>query len=134
MLGAGHPVLHRFRLGLEFAVSGHKDLDEMIEHHSIMARALGEQLGLSEPALDALGASYEQWDGKGWPGELSGEKIPIAARLGAIGEFIGGCPPDRWHRGRQGACRKEGGKQFDPQLAAELEANADMSAGGPGGR
>src|SRR5690348_4705195 len=26
-LGSGHPPLHRFRLGLEFAVSGHREVD-----------------------------------------------------------------------------------------------------------
>lgn len=125
MLGAGHPVLHRLRIGLEFAVSGHKDLDGMIEHHSKMTRALGEQLGLTEPALDALDASYEQWDGKGWPGELSGEAVPIAARLAAIGEFtevahrVGGI------EAAKELARKQSGKQFDPRLAAELE-DADM--------
>src|SRR5262249_22300487 len=31
-LGAGHRPLHRFRLGLEFFVSGHREVDGMIEH------------------------------------------------------------------------------------------------------
>jgi HD-GYP domain-containing protein (c-di-GMP phosphodiesterase class II) len=125
-LGSGHPVLHRFRVGLEFAVSGHKDLDKMIEHHSKMARYLGEQLGLSEAALDGLDASYEQWDGKGWPGERAGEEVPIAARLAAIAEFtevahrMGGVEAARE------LVRKQSGKQFDPTLAAEFLANADL--------
>src|SRR5205823_8982815 len=65
-LGSGHPLLARFRIGLEFAVSGHRDLNDMLVYHSEMARRLGEQLGLSTPVLDALSAAYEQWDGKGW--------------------------------------------------------------------
>src|SRR4051812_28255413 len=28
-IGSGNPPLHRFRLGLEFAVSGHRELDDM---------------------------------------------------------------------------------------------------------
>src|SRR5947207_2327182 len=47
-IGAGRPPLHRFRLGLEFAISGHRELDGMIAHHAEMARALGQQLGLGE--------------------------------------------------------------------------------------
>jgi hypothetical protein len=27
LLGSGNPPLHRFRIGLEFAISGHRDLD-----------------------------------------------------------------------------------------------------------
>ena len=30
-LGSGHPPLHRFRLGLEFVISGHREVDGMIE-------------------------------------------------------------------------------------------------------
>ena len=44
-LGRGHPPLHRFRLGLEFVLSGHREVDGMIESHSQIARMLGEQLG-----------------------------------------------------------------------------------------
>src|SRR5437016_3461465 len=40
--GAGHPPLHRFRLGLEFALSGHRDVAGMINHHAAIARTLGE--------------------------------------------------------------------------------------------
>jgi hypothetical protein len=33
-LGSGHPPVHRFRLGIEFALSGHRELDGMIGHHA----------------------------------------------------------------------------------------------------
>ncbi len=125
-LGSGHPLVQRFRVGLEFAVSGFKNLSHMIENHSRMARLLGEQLGLSEAALDALDASYEQWDGKGWPGKLKGEDVPIAARLSVIGEFtevahrIGGIEAAKEH------ARKHSGKEFDPELASEFQRSAEM--------
>src|SRR5919206_65193 len=66
-IGAGNPPLHRFRVGLEFAISGHREVDEMIAHHAAIARMLGEQLELSDEVLDALVAAYEEWDGRGWP-------------------------------------------------------------------
>src|SRR5213080_4568689 len=50
-LGAGKPPLHRFRVGLEFALSGHREVDDMISHHAEIARTLGEQLGLSGEVL-----------------------------------------------------------------------------------
>src|SRR3954466_6991241 len=67
-LGSGHPPLHRFRLGLEFAISGHREVDDMIAHHAAIARTLGEQLALPDEALESIGAAYERWDGRGWPG------------------------------------------------------------------
>src|SRR5271156_949025 len=48
LVGSGNPPLHRFRVGLEFAVSGHRDLDGMIVQHAALARGLAEQLGLSD--------------------------------------------------------------------------------------
>src|ERR1044071_5004122 len=69
-IGAGRPPLHRFRVGLEFVVSGHRDVSDMIAQHAAMARMLAEELSLPAAVLDALGASYETWDGKGWPGRL----------------------------------------------------------------
>ena len=50
-LGSGHPPLHRFRVGLEFALSGHREVDDMIAHHAAIARSLGEQLGLPDDVL-----------------------------------------------------------------------------------
>ena len=125
-LGAGNALLQRFRVGLEFAVSGHKDLNDMIVHHSAMARRLGEQLALPAQVLDALAASYEQWDGKGWPGERKGEDVPMAARLAAIGEFtevahrLGGVDAAR------DLARKQHGKHFDPTLADAFVRDADL--------
>src|ERR1700749_2418153 len=58
LLGSGRPPLDRFRLALEFAISGHHDFDRMIEHHARMARTLGEQLGLSQAVLEAVDSFY----------------------------------------------------------------------------
>ena len=87
MLGAGNPPLHRFRIGLEFALAGHRDLDGMIAQHARLARALAEQLGLPDAVLDALGAAYETGTVAGWPGALKGEEIPIASRIAQLAEF-----------------------------------------------
>ena len=70
LVGSGNPPLHRFRVGLEFAFSGHREMGDVMGSHAAMARALAEQLGLPDEVRAALGGSYEQWDGRGWPGEL----------------------------------------------------------------
>ena len=124
MVGSGNPPLHRFRVGLEFAVSGHHDLNGMIEQHAALARRLAENIGLPIGVQEAVGAAYEQWDGKGWPGDLKGGEIPVASRLAQIGEFV-----EVAHRiGGTGAAialaEKRAGSQFDPTLAAALCANA----------
>ncbi len=126
LLGSGNPPLHRFRVGVEFAVSGHRDMNNMIAQHSALARRLAEQLGLSEAVQEAVGASYEQWDGKGWPGDLRGDAIPIASRLAQIGEFtevahrIGGIAA------AVSLAEKRAGSQFDPELAAAFCTHAEV--------
>lgn len=126
MIGSGNPPLHRFRVGLEFAISGHKDMSGMIVHHAAIARRLAEQLGLSHGVQQAIGTSYEQWDGKGWPGELKGDAIPLPSRLAQIGEFT-----EVAHRlgGTDAAVAlagKRSGGQFDPDLAAAFCTHAEM--------
>ena len=126
MVGSGNPPLHRFRVGVEFAVSGRHDLDGMIAQHAALARRLAEELGLSIGVQEAVGAAYEQWDAKGWPGDLAGGEIPVASRLAQIGEFV-----EVAHRiGGTGAAialaEKRAGSQFDPTLAVALCANAEM--------
>ena len=129
-LGAGKPPLHRFRIGLEFVVSGHRDFDGMIDEHASRARALGEQLGLPDDVLDALAASYETWDGRGWPGELKGDQIPIASRIAQLAEFVEVANRVGGIEAATAMARKRAGKQFDPELAALLCANADEILGG----
>lgn len=125
-IGSGNPLLQRFRIGLEFLVAGRKDLDKMAQHHAEMAKLLGEQLGLSTDVLDALAASYEQWDGKGWPGELKGEEIPLACRVAGLSEFV-----EVAHRiggidAVKELARKRAGKQFDPSLAKVITDDAAL--------
>jgi HD-GYP domain-containing protein (c-di-GMP phosphodiesterase class II) len=124
-IGAGNPPLHRFRVGLEFALFGHREVANMITEHAHRARVFAEQLGLPEPVSAGLGAAYEQWDGKGWPGELSGAQVPIVARIAQLAEFV-----EVAHRvggvdAAKAVARRRAGGQFDPQLATLLADEAD---------
>jgi HD-GYP domain-containing protein (c-di-GMP phosphodiesterase class II) len=129
-LGAGHAPLHRFRLGLEFVLSGHREVDNMIAHHAALARALAEKLLLPKAVHDALAASYERWDGQGWPGTLSGKQIPVAARIAQVAEYaevayrVGGL------RGVEKLAREWRNGQFDPSVLDRLlEDGAELVEG-----
>jgi len=130
LVGAGNPPLHRFRVGLEFAFSGHRQLDGMISQHARLARTLAEQLGLPAAVREGVSAAYEQWDGRGWPGALKGGAIPVAARIAQLAEFT-----EVGHRvGGVAAAttlaRRRAGRQFDPALATLLCARAKEIFGG----
>jgi HD-GYP domain-containing protein (c-di-GMP phosphodiesterase class II)/DNA-binding CsgD family transcriptional regulator len=69
------------------------------------------------------------WDGKGWPGGLAGDGIPVAARLAQFAEFV-----EVAHRlgGNDAAvalAERRGGSQFDPALSAALRADPDAILG-----
>ncbi len=129
MLGSGSAPLHRFRIGMEFFLYGHKDVDGMVASHSRLARALASELGLPAAVQDSVGTAYERWDGRGWPGELKGEAIPLPSRVAQLAEFI-----EVAHRvgGVEGALElatERSSTQFDPQLCAVLVEHAESVLG-----
>jgi len=129
LVGSGNTPLHRFRVGLEFAVAGHRDVEGMIAQHASLARSLAERLGLSASVQEAVGAAYERWDGRGWPGDLRGDAIPLASRLAQVAEFV-----EVAHRiggvdAAKALAAKRGGTQFDPAIARALRADADAVLG-----
>jgi HD-GYP domain-containing protein (c-di-GMP phosphodiesterase class II) len=129
-LGSGNAPSHRFRVALEFALSGHREVADMINHHAAMTRALGEQLGLADPVLDALGNAYETWDGRGWPGELKGDEVPLAARLAQLAEFVEVAHRVGGVEAAKRLARERSDKQFDPILAELLCADAETILSG----
>jgi hypothetical protein len=74
MLGSGHPPLHRFRLGLEFAISGHREVDDMIAHHAAaIARTMAGQLCLPDDVVTAMPEGSE-------PGAPISARLPVRLR------------------------------------------------------
>jgi HD-GYP domain-containing protein (c-di-GMP phosphodiesterase class II) len=130
LIGSGNPPLHRFRVGVEFAMSGHRELSGMIAQHARLARTLAEQLALPETVAAAIGAAYEQWDGRGWPGELSADAVPVAARIAQLAEFVEVAHRVGGVAAATALARKKCGKQFDPQLATLLAEQAEDLLGG----
>ena len=74
--GGGQPPLHRLRVGVAFATSGYKELNDMFAH----ARGDGGAAWRSELELPgrcaatSLLAAYESWDGRGWPERARGRR------------------------------------------------------------
>jgi HD-GYP domain-containing protein (c-di-GMP phosphodiesterase class II) len=130
LVGAGNPPLHRFRVGLEFAFSGYRQLDGMISQHATLARMLAEQLELPVAVREGVGAAYEQWNGRGWPGELKAEAIPVAARIAQLAEFMEVAYRVGGVAGALALARRRAGRQFDPALADLLCADAAEIFGG----
>lgn len=125
MLGSGVTRAHRLRVAFNFAVSGRSDLDGMVASHARLARRLGVELGLPETTLEALGSSYETWNGKGFPGQRAGAEIPIVSRIVQLAEFMEVLHRTGGIQDAVGLARRCAGKQFDPNLVEILCTNAD---------
>ena len=125
LLGSGSTPLHRFRVALDFAIVGRREVDGMIAGHAKLARMLGEQLGLPPEALAALAGSYERWDGKGWPGNVAGVDIPIASRVVQLAEFMEVAHRTGGTASAIDIARRRSGKQFDPNLVRLFVADVD---------
>ena len=120
VLGRGHPPLHRFRVGLEFALSGHRDVDGMIAP-ACRARAARspQQLGLPDAVLEALGRGLRAMGRARLAGRARGRRDP------ARGAASRSSPSSSRSRtasaastARAALARERGGKQFDPALGA----------------
>jgi HD-GYP domain-containing protein (c-di-GMP phosphodiesterase class II) len=125
LIGSGNPPLHRLRVAFDFMAFGHKDMDGAIEQHAQLARGLGEMLGLSNDVLAALGSSYERWDGRGWPGQLAGEALPVAARITQLAEFVEVAHRSGGIAAAQALATARSGAQFDPSLVKVICADGE---------
>ena len=97
----------------------------MISQHARLARTLAEQLELPGAVREGVGAAYEQWDGRGWPGTLKAGAIPVAARIAQLAEFMEVAHRVGGVAGATALARRRAGRQFDPALAALLCSHAE---------
>lgn len=83
---------------------------------------LAEVSFLQSEALDVVYSHHEHWDGSGYPRGVSGEQIPLAARIFAVVDAYDAITSDRpYRRARNHAAaiaelEHIAGKQLDPRL------------------
>lgn len=103
----------------------------LMKRHTIYAYELIAPIDFLRPALDIPYCHHEKWDGSGYPRGLSGEQIPLAARIFAVVDVFDALTSDRpyrpaWPRERAlSYIRAESGRHFDPHV---VEAFFQMMA------
>ncbi len=81
---AGAPPLTRIRNVGRVLASGTSGVKRSLAIHCEVASMLAGRIGLAETVSANFAHVFEWWNGKGLPGDLSGEAIPIPARIVAI--------------------------------------------------
>ncbi len=99
---------------------------EVMKKHPTYAVDLLSPIDFLKPALDIPYAHHERWDGGGYPRGLSGERIPLAARIFAVVDVYDALTSDRPYRAAWPSeraleyIREQSGKHFDPRVVDEF--------------
>ena len=102
----------------EFAVmQGHTTAGRVLLEHA--RQTLGD-FSYLETAVQMAGCHHERWDGTGYPEGLSGQDIPLCARIMAVADVFDALVSQRCYKGAMtleeafSIIRKESGTHFDP--------------------
>ena len=87
---------------------------EAVKHHPVMGAVIVSAVPGLEGTLGAVRHHHERWDGRGYPDGLTGEAIPLTARLIAVADAYSALTSDRPYRKGKSAA----------QARATLEAGA----------
>jgi HD-GYP domain-containing protein (c-di-GMP phosphodiesterase class II) len=100
------------------------------KHPVIGAEILRDVSFLGEGKL-VVRHHHERWDGRGYPDGLSGDDIPLAARVFAVADTLDALTTDRpyrpatsWEQARK-IIASESGRQFDPGVVDAYESIPD---------
>ncbi|MER3404766.1 MAG: LuxR family transcriptional regulator, partial [Chloroflexota bacterium] len=118
--GAGQPLWERARITTSALVAGLKVPETLFRASCEVAQGLAAHLGCSPAVQEALGHTFERWDGRGFPHRLRGEEIALPARIVQVAEDA-----ELFHRlGGVDAvvamARQRAGAGHDPAIAARL--------------
>ncbi len=94
----------------------------VMRQHPVLAKDLLLPIEFLHPAIDIPYCHHEKWDGTGYPNGLSGEQIPLAARIFSIVDVYHALTHDRVYRDAWPHdkviryLREQSGQHFDPQV------------------
>ncbi len=100
---------------------------EAVRKHPLMAGLMVSKIGFLEPALPILLYHHERYDGSGYPFGLTGDTIPIEARIFSVVDAYDAMTSDRpWRKAMShldaiAEVRANSGTQFDPDVVAAFQ-------------
>ncbi|MBU2603246.1 MAG: HD domain-containing protein [Actinobacteria bacterium] len=104
---------------------------QVVETHSLVGSQILEKIVFPWPVVEAVRHHHERWDGAGYPDRLSGEDIPLHARILAVADSFDAMTSHRPYRPARSAHEALGevtlcaGTQFDPDVVAVFLERSD---------
>jgi diguanylate cyclase (GGDEF)-like protein/putative nucleotidyltransferase with HDIG domain len=95
---------------------------EKMKIHPLVGAEILEEVKFPYPVVPIVRAHHEKWDGSGYPFGLSGEEIPIGARILSVVDCLDALASDRQYRRAlpldqaMEIVNSEAGKSFDPLI------------------
>lgn len=99
---------------------------EKMKIHPVVGAEILDRVQFPYPVVPIVRAHHEKWDGTGYPDGLSGNAIPIGARILAAVDCLDSLASDRQYRRAlpldeaMQSVAAEAGKSFDPQVVSVL--------------
>jgi diguanylate cyclase (GGDEF)-like protein/putative nucleotidyltransferase with HDIG domain len=106
----------------------------VLERHPQIGFRMLESLGV-DPVADWVLHHHERWDGSGYPDGVSGERIPLGARIIFVADAYDAMISERVYRRRVSPeeavaeLRRCAGTQFDPEVVAALAEELALDTG-----
>jgi cyclic di-GMP phosphodiesterase len=95
---------------------------EIMQRHAQLGYQMLRKIPFLHEAADIVYSHQERFDGTGYPRGLSGDQIPLGARVFAIADTFDAVTSDRPYRAAQSISsgrreiERQSGKQFDPDI------------------
>lgn len=122
------PWLERVRRAFSLVPEGAADAAGLVALRSARGGELIESMGLGERAARAVRAVDERWDGSGSPEGLSGERIPLLARIIAVAQSVESHATAGGPALAVQVARDRSGRWFDPHVVAACAGMEDEIA------
>lgn len=96
---------------------------EMFQKHPTYGKEILDPIQFLGPVIPGVHLHHERWDGKGYPLRLSGNNIPLIARIISVADTYDAMTSDRAYRKALphevtvGEIERCSGSQFDPEIA-----------------
>jgi len=100
---------------------------EKMKVHPLVGAEILERVAFPYPVAPIVRSHHEKWDGSGYPDGLSGEEIPIGARILAAVDFLDALASHRQYRPAvpleeaMQRLKENSGKWFDPRVVEVLD-------------